>query len=331
MMADESQSRNAMTNSSLLKRNRSALVDITNTITTRSRAAKEQSKVSVATREEVKEILARDDMVMSPNVCDSSLLDDTETTMRNSDLVIAHDQSNRNNTDGCGEYAIEIFEHLINTERRLSPSFNYMEQVQHDINPTMRGILIDWLVEVAEEYKLSSENLFLSTNYVDRFLSVMPVLRSKLQLVGVTCMLIASKYEEINAPQVEDFVYITDSTYSAQEVLQMEVVILHALKFNLTAVTPHNFLTRLCSLLNHDQQTKHLCEYLTEITIQEFQYLKYRPSVIAASAVCLGMHTVPLALSSLLLITPVAAPQRLAPSHVPASPFHVAHRAWRAR
>mmetsp|Transcript_45339 Transcript_45339/g.142642 ORF Transcript_45339/g.142642 Transcript_45339/m.142642 type:complete len:157 (-) Transcript_45339:123-593(-) len=79
--------------------------------------------------------------------------------------------------------------------------------------------------------------------------------------------------------------------HSAQEVLQMEVVILHALKFNLTAVTPHNFLTRLCSLLNHDQQTKHLCEYLTEITIQEFQYLKYRPSVIAASAVCLGMHT----------------------------------------
>ena len=90
MMADESQSRNAMTNSSLLKRNRSALVDITNTITTRSRAAKEQvndlvcarridevqSKVSMATREEVKEILARDDMVMSPNVCGRELLRD---------------------------------------------------------------------------------------------------------------------------------------------------------------------------------------------------------------------------------------------------------------
>eukprot|EP00960_Hanusia_phi_P064166 765714-Hanusia_phi.AAC.2 len=250
-------------------------------------------------------------MAMSPDVCDASILDDTETTMRNADLVLAHDQSNRINTDGCTDYAVEIFEHLINTERRLSPSCNYMEQVQHDINPTMRGILIDWLVEVAEEYKLSSENLFLSTNYVDRFLSVMPVLRSKLQLVGVTCMLIASKYEEINAPQVEDFVYITDSTYSAQEVLQMEVVILHALKFNLTAVTPYNFLTRLCSLLNHDQQTKHLCEYLTEITIQEFQYLKYRPSVIAASAVCLASG-------------------RLASSDVAASPLHVADRASRA-
>ena len=127
-------------------------------------------------------------------------------------------------------------------------------QVQHDINPVMRGILVDWLVEVAEEYKLSQENLYLSTNYVDRFLSVMPVLRGRLQLVGVTCMLIASKYEEIFAPQVEDFVYITDSTYSAAEVLQMEVTVLNALRFNLTAVTPYCFLKRLTSVLDFDDQ-----------------------------------------------------------------------------
>ncbi len=66
-------------------------------------------------------------------------------------------------------------------------------------------------------------DLYLSTNYVDRFLSTFPVMRGRLQLVGVTCMLIASKYEEIFAPRVEDFVYITDSTYSETEVLQMEV------------------------------------------------------------------------------------------------------------
>ena len=127
-------------------------------------------------------------------------------------------------------------------------------QVQHDINPVMRGILVDWLVEVAEEYKLSPENLYLSANYVDRFLSVMPVLRGRLQLVGVTCMLIASKYEEIFAPQVEDFVYITDSTYSATEVLQMEVTVLNALRFNLTAVTPHCFIKRLTTVMGLDEQ-----------------------------------------------------------------------------
>ena len=164
-------------------------------------------------------------------------------------------------------------------------------QVQNDINPVMRGILVDWLGEVAEEYKLSAENLYLSTNYVDRFLSVMPVLRGRLQLVGVTCMLIASKYEEIFAPQVEDFVYITDSTYSASEVLHMEVTVLNALRFNLTAVTPMCFLTRLASLLGFDEQHRHLSQYLAEITIQEYSYLKYKPSQIATSAVCLTLHT----------------------------------------
>ena len=64
----------------------------------------------------------------------------------------------------------------------------------------MRGILIDWLVEVAEEYRLEAETLYLAVNYIDRFLSFVPVNRSKLQLVGVTCMLIASKYEEIHPP-----------------------------------------------------------------------------------------------------------------------------------
>jgi cyclin A len=118
----------------------------------------------------------------------------------------------------------------------------------------MRGILVDWLVEVAEEYKLAPENLYLSTNYVDRFLTVMPVLRGRLQLVGVTCMLIASKYEEIFAPQVEDFVYITDSTYTSAEVLHMEVTVLNALRFNLTAVTPHCFLKRLTSVLGFNDQ-----------------------------------------------------------------------------
>ena len=86
-------------------------------------------------------------------------------------------------------------------------------QSQRDINATMRRILIDWLVEVAEEYRLESETLFLAVNYIDRFLSHVPVNRSKLQLVGVTCMLVASKYEEIHPPAVDEFVYISDNTY----------------------------------------------------------------------------------------------------------------------
>ena len=107
-------------------------------------------------------------------------------------------------------------------QRKRRPCLNYMEAVQQDVNAHMRGILVDWLVEVAQEYKLVSETLFLAVNYIDRFLSCEVAPRRKLQLVGITCMLVAAKYEEIYAPQIEDFCYITDNTYTRDEVLAME-------------------------------------------------------------------------------------------------------------
>lgn len=63
---------------------------------------------------------------------------------------------------------------------------------QPDITNSMRAILVDWLVEVGEEYKLQNETLHLAVNYIDRFLSSMSVLRGKLQLVGTAAMLLAS-------------------------------------------------------------------------------------------------------------------------------------------
>lgn len=69
-----------------------------------------------------------------------------------------------------------------------------MERLQRDVNAAMRGILVDWMVEVGEEYKLQPETLFLAVGYVDRFLSrTQAVPRSKLQLVGVTAMMLAAK------------------------------------------------------------------------------------------------------------------------------------------
>ena len=97
---------------------------------------------------------------------------------------------------------------------------------QPDISHSMRSILVDWLVEVAEEYKLQTETLYLAVAYIDRFLSYMSVQRSKLQLVGTACMFIAAKYEEIYPPDVSEFVYITDDAYSKAELRSMELNIL---------------------------------------------------------------------------------------------------------
>lgn len=84
----------------------------------------------------------------------------------------------------------------------------------------MRAILIDWLIEVHLKFKLLPETLFLTVNLIDRYLEKQVIPRTKLQLVGVSSMLIASKYEEIYAPEVRDFVYITDKAYSKEDILK---------------------------------------------------------------------------------------------------------------
>lgn len=82
------------------------------------------------------------------------------------------------------------------------PDPDYIATKQRDVTPAMRAILVDWMVEVAQEYKLHTETLFQAVGLTDRFLSLRKVPRNQLQLVGVSCMLIASKYEEIYTPQV---------------------------------------------------------------------------------------------------------------------------------
>lgn len=77
-------------------------------------------------------------------------------------------------------------------EDKKRPLPNYMEKVQKDITANMREVLVDWLVEVSEEYKLVSDTLYLTVSYIDRFLSSHALSRNKLQLLGVSCMLIAS-------------------------------------------------------------------------------------------------------------------------------------------
>jgi hypothetical protein len=88
------------------------------------------------------------------------------------------------------------------SQRCTSPPLPPTHPRQVDINEKMRAILVDWLSEVHLKFKLAPETMFLTVNLIDRFLEKKQVTRRNLQLVGVTAMLIASKYEEIWAPEV---------------------------------------------------------------------------------------------------------------------------------
>lgn len=171
-----------------------------------------------------------------------------------------------------------------------SAHYGYMSH-QTDINEKMRAILIDWLVEVHLKFKLMPETMYLTVNIIDRFLERKLVIRQKLQLVGVTAMLLASKYEEIYAPEVRDFVYITDKAYTREQILAMESAILSALDFRITVPTAFVFVNRYLKVACADERTTLLATYIVERSLQEYRMLAHLPSKVAAAAVNMALRT----------------------------------------
>ncbi|VEN40363.1 unnamed protein product [Callosobruchus maculatus] len=189
------------------------------------------------------------------------------------------------------EYREVIYKYLREHELKHRPKSGYMKK-QPDVTSDMRTILVDWLVEVAEEYRLSTESLYLAVNFIDRFLSYMSVVRTKLQLVGTAAMFLASKYEEIYPPAIREFVYITDDTYTKRQVIRMEQLILKVLGFDLSVPTPLSFITAICSMNKINEKTTYLAMYLSELSLLNGDvYLEFLPSAIAASAIAIARHT----------------------------------------
>ncbi|KAE9606269.1 hypothetical protein Lal_00025485 [Lupinus albus] len=158
---------------------------------------------------------------------------------------------------------------------------------QPDINIKMRSILFDWLVEVHRKFELMPETLYLTLNIVDRFLSMKAVPRRELQLVGISSMLMACKYEEIWAPEVNDFVCISDNAYVRENILIMEKTILSELEWYLTVPTPYVFLVRYIKASTpSDKKIEDMVFFLAELSLMDYPVvISYCPSLIAASAV----------------------------------------------
>ncbi|KAJ3440054.1 cyclin-a2-4 [Anaeramoeba flamelloides] len=169
--------------------------------------------------------------------------------------------------------------------------------VQRKVNETMRGVLFDWFSEVHLKFKLKTEVLYLTCKIMDKFLSKKNVPVSKLQLAGITAMLIASKYEEIYPPEVDDFVYITSNSYTREEILKMESLMLNVLHFRVTFASPYFFIQRYIKAAGVGMKMaqylklKLLSNYLLELTLPRIKMIKYRPSQLASAAVYLALVT----------------------------------------
>lgn len=204
-----------------------------------------------------------------------------------SQCIVAKPEWHSTDPQFVSEYMDDIMKCYQQKEARGLPAPDYL--IRHfDINQKMREILVDWVVEVHHKFNLRSAVLYTTVQLIDRFLGLCTVARSKLQLVGITAMLISSKMEEIFPPQVKDFVYISDRAYTQEEIIDMEQTILNELKFQVAFPTMFSFSQQIVVATMSNLKTSQIASYLMDLTLQDYSALRFSPSMIASAAVNLA-------------------------------------------
>lgn len=141
------------------------------------------------------------------------------------DKMLVTDPCNRITIDGIMRHPFMAASSIVIPVKPCRVRADIMAH-QSDINNKMRQILIDWLISVASKFKLKMETLVLTIEIIDDMILRKMFIRQKLQLLGVTAMLIASKLLECFAPEVRDYVYITDKAYTREQIVALERVIM---------------------------------------------------------------------------------------------------------
>lgn len=235
-------------------------------------------KAEKAVVESVKESVKENVEVVEPEKAKA-----TEEVAEPEDEVLDLDTQDLLDPIMTAEYVGDIFEYLKEIEVQTMPNPRYMDH-QEELDWRMRGILVDWLIEVHARFRLLPETLFVTVNIVDRFLSAEVVALSRLQLVGVTAIFIASKYEEVLPPHVAHFSSLADEAFTQNEILDAERHLLATLNYDLSYPNPMNFLRRISKADTYDVRTRTMGKYLIEISLVDHRFLCYKQSHIAAAA-----------------------------------------------
>ncbi|KAG5392380.1 hypothetical protein IGI04_022342 [Brassica rapa subsp. trilocularis] len=188
------------------------------------------------------------------------------------------------------EYVDDIYQFYWTAEA-LNPALGYYLSTQTKVSPVTRGILINWLIEVHSKFDLMHETLYLTMNLLDRYLSQVPVQKNEMQLIGLTALLLASKYEDYWHPRIKDLISISAETYTREQILGMERIMLKQLKFRLNEATPYVFMLRFLKAAQSNKKLQQLSFYLIELCLVEYEALKFKPSLLCASAIYVARCT----------------------------------------
>lgn len=187
-------------------------------------------------------------------------------------------------------YVEHIYAYLHQREQDVIDG-DYMKGMS--VNTRMRAILVDWMVSVQYKFRMCQDTLYLAVAMVDRFLSTpeLDITKEELQLVGVTALFIASKFEEVYPPEVADFAYIADNACTKAQILETELVISHTLNFDFTRPNSNHFVRRCSKAAQSDPEDYVMAKYICELALLDCAMaVSVFPSLIAAGAMYLMLH-----------------------------------------
>ncbi|CAL1545123.1 unnamed protein product [Lymnaea stagnalis] len=182
-----------------------------------------------------------------------------------------------------------VLANLLSTEDKYLPHTNYFNCVQTDIQPYMRKMVTEWMAEVCSEQKMEEEVFPLSVNYLDRFLCIRDIKRTRLQLLGAACMFLASKLKETSPVSGEQLVLYTDNSITLEELTDWESQILQLLKWDLSAIVPNDFLDHILHRMpltkSIQSAIKRQAQTFAALCATDVKFMVTPPSMIACAAV----------------------------------------------
>jgi hypothetical protein len=188
------------------------------------------------------------------------------------------------------EYARDIFIYYRSRELGCRVGDYLGTQRLPGVTRQMRAILVDWMVEIQENFELNHETLYLAVKMCDLFLDRVQMERDRLQLTGAVALFISSKYEEKYPPVLDDFLYICDEAYSREVLLQTEQQMLRALNFDVGYPLSYRFLRRYAKTTKTSMEILTLARYILETSLMHYEFVRCLESKIAAAAFLLALR-----------------------------------------
>ncbi len=210
-------------------------------------------------------------------------------SFHNNEMQISKDSEKEvnDNYQNEDEYDDEILENLVIEEKKVNIDIdpNYFV-FQHEINSKMRSILIDWLLDVHHKFNFKQETLYMTIYIIDTFLSKKLIQRKRFQLLGITSLIISTKFHEIFIRRMSDYALITDNAYTIDDIKKMEEEITKTLNFNFLFPSSLSFFEIISKKIgiSEDINKCKFGEFLIDSFLIDFKSLYYSYSTIACAS-----------------------------------------------